>query len=179
MTEHSTEQTTWNFEQYVKLIAKLEDENIVRMIEDISHRLATSPANAQKDEYGCYPGGLIQTTLDVLEAMRKIDIVAGKLANTRSLFKVALLHSIGTMGTVDKEMFIEQDSDWHIEKLGLLFKRQSGFNTSSTERTLQFLFHYGVELSSEEFFAIISTDKDKPLNYLGKILCAARTVVCT
>ena len=179
MSENNEEMVANNFEQYVELTSKLKDKNIDEMIEQHATRFATSPANAQKDEYGCFNGGMIQNTLEILQAMRKMDIVAGKLADQKSLYKVALLHNLGTIGSTEKDMFLPQDSEWHIEKLGLLYKRNQGFNTSNTERTIQFLFQHGVHLTEEEYFAILSVDKEKPLNYLGRLLCAARIIVCS
>ena len=105
-------------------------------------------------------------------------VFSGKQAEQKSLWKVALLHNIGTIGSTEEDMFLPQDSEWHIEKLGLLYKRNQSLKTTNTERTLQFLSKYGVELSEEEFFAILSVDKEKPLNYLGRLLSAARILIC-
>ena len=133
---------------------------------------------AQKDEYGCFNGGLIQNTLDILQTMRKLDIVSGKLADQKSLYKVALLHSLGIMGSPEKDMFLPQDSDWHIEKLGLLYKRDQTLKNTNIERTFQFLLFLGVKITPEEYDAILSVEKDVPLNYLGRLLCASRILVC-
>ena len=67
-----------NFNQFVDIAGKLKNDNVDILIESESARLATSPSNAQKDEFGCYNGGMIQNTLDILDAMRKLDIVGGK-----------------------------------------------------------------------------------------------------
>tara|TARA_E500000331_G_C16908369_1_gene562313 strand:+ start:66 stop:605 length:540 start_codon:yes stop_codon:yes gene_type:complete len=178
MSDNNEDLVASNFEQYVSLVGKFDEVQINSLIENEGPRLATSPSNAQKDEHGCFNGGMIQDTLNILEAMRKLDIVAGKEADQKSLWKVALLHNIGTIGSTEEDMFLPQDSDWHIEKLGLLYKRNQGLKTTNTERTIQILSKYGVELSAEEFFAILSIDKEKPLNYLGRLLTAARTIVC-
>jgi len=178
MSDQNEELVASNFEQYVGLVGKLKDKNIDMLVETEGPRLATSPSNAQKDEYGCFNGGMIQNTLDILQTMRKLDIVAGKLADQKSLFKVALLHNVGTVGSTEEDMFLPQDSDWHIEKLGLLYKRNQNLKTSPSERTFQFLFKYGVELNQDEYYAILSTNKEAPLNYLGRLLCAARILIC-
>tara|TARA_R110000851_G_scaffold25240_16_gene72965 strand:- start:8406 stop:8951 length:546 start_codon:yes stop_codon:yes gene_type:complete len=167
-----------NFNQFVNVIGKLKNDNIDMLIESESARLATSPSNAQKDAFGCYNGGMIQDTLNILDAMRKLDIVAGKTADQKSLYKVALLHNIGTIGSTEEDMFLPQDSEWHIEKLGHIYKKNKFLKNSNTERTFQFLFKYGVTLTMEEFDAILSVDKESPLNYLGQLLCASRILIC-
>jgi hypothetical protein len=178
MSEQNEEVVSSNFEKYISIISKLKDLNIDKMIEAEGTRIATSPSNAQKDLFGCYNGGMIQNTLDILDAMRKLDIVGGKLADQKSIYKVALLHNIGTVGSTEEDMFLPQDSEWHIEKLGHIYKRNQALKNSSIERTFQFLFKYGVELSMEEFNAILSVDKEAPLNYLGRLLCASRILIC-
>ena len=178
MSEQNEETVSTNFEQYLTTISKLKNSNIDKLMEVEGTRIATSPSNAQKDEFGCYNGGMIQNTLDILDAMRKLDIVGGKLADQKSLYKVALLHNIGTIGSTEEDKFLPQDSEWHIEKLGHIYKRNQSLKSSSIERTFQFLFKYGVELSMEEFNAILSVDKEVPLNYLGRLLCASRILIC-
>ena len=71
-----------------------------------------------------------------------------------------------------------QDTEWHIEKLGHIYKKNKFLKNSNTERTFQFLFKYGVTLTMEEFDAILSVDKESPLNYLGQLLCASRILIC-
>ena len=178
MSQIDNENLESNFEKYVSYLDKFGETSIENFVESEGHRLATSPANAQKDEYGCYNGGLVENTLEILDSMRKLDIVAGKKADQKSLWKVALLHNIGAIGTSSEDLFLPQDSDWHIEKLGMLYKRNQNLKSTCAERTFQILFHYSIELTEEEYFAILSIDKDKPLNYLGSLLVASRALFC-
>ena len=73
MPVQNEETVAANFEKYVNLVDKFGETQISSMIENEGARLATSPSNAQKDEHGCFNGGMIQDTLDILEAMRKLE----------------------------------------------------------------------------------------------------------
>lgn len=164
-----------NFKQYVDVISRFEDDNLNELIEQIGTRLATSPANAQKDEYGAEDGGLIASTMEILTMMRKLDVATGKECDPKTLFKVALLHDIGRVGTTSEDFCQVQDSDWHYEKLGLVYKRnQNLYRYNPVQFTFQLLSSFGVRLTEEEYNAIQSVQLNKPLNHLGKLLLAAR-----
>jgi len=166
-----------NFEQFVSIIKRFEDENLSTLVESLEQRIATSPANAQKDEYGCEDGGLIASMLETLTMIRKLDAATGKQCDPKSLYKVALLHDIGRIGTTSEEYCLPQDSDWHYEKLGLVYKRnQNLYQYNPVQFTFQLLTNYGVKLSEEEYNAIQSISLNKPLNHLGKLLLAARLI---
>ena len=54
--------------------------------------------------------------------MRKINDAFDMGLSAASILKVGLLHDIGKLGTVDHDLFVDQDSSWHREKLGQLYK---------------------------------------------------------
>lgn len=164
-----------NFEQFTSIISRFDDDNLSTLVAELEQRLATSPANAQKDEYGAEDGGLIDTTLKTLSMLRKLDVATGKQCDPKSLFKVALLHDLGRIGTMSEEYCLPQDSDWHYEKLGLIYKRnQNLYQYNPVQFTFQLLTQYGVKLTEEEYNAIQSISLNKPLNHMGKLLLAAR-----
>jgi len=72
-----------------------------------------------------------------------------------NILKVGLLHEIGKIGDLSEDYFVEQDSDWHREKLGQVYKFNDDLNKMSvSHRTLFLLQHFGVELSKDEWIAI-------------------------
>ena len=116
--------------------------------------------------------------LGTLAMLRKLDAVTGKQCDPKSLFKVALLHDLGRVGTTSEEYCLPQDSDWHYEKLGLHYKRNPDlYQYNPVQFTFQLLLQHGVTLSEEEFNAIQSVQLNKPLNHMGKLLLASRLLV--
>ena len=113
------------------------------------------PASMKKDQHNCYPGGLVEHSLEVALAMRKINEALSLNVPTSCILKVALLHEIGKIGDEKTDYFVEQDSDWHVEKLGQLYKYNDDIaRMSISHRTLYLLQKFHVELTREEWVAI-------------------------
>lgn len=144
-----------NWTTYEKLCGKLSDDNLNNLLEVVGERLVMSPASPKEDQHGCYPGGLIEHSLDVTIMMRTLNKALGSKVPTDSVLKVGLLHDIGKIGDLETDYFVEQDSSWHREKLGQLYKYNEDLEKMSTShRTLYLLQHFGVVLSKDEWLAI-------------------------
>jgi putative nucleotidyltransferase with HDIG domain len=121
----------------------------------MGERIVMCPASSRTDQYSCFPGGLVQHSLAVTSTMRSLDKAFGSNLNVASIIKVGLLHDIGKVGNLEKRYFVEQDSSWHREKLGQMYKYNDVLNKMSvSHRTLWLLQHYEVTLSNEEWLAI-------------------------
>jgi len=169
-----------NWETYQGLLNKLGDTSVANLLEDLGQRLCEAAATIHKDENFSYPGGLISSKLAIAKHMIKHNKIENIIwtSSDRTIIKVALLHDIGRLGNLTANYLLEQDSDWHIEKLGKLYKPNIDLgNMSCTERTLFLLQHYSVSLSEEEFLAILSlSDKDTyTKNNLGNLLAYSRS----
>ena len=71
------------------------------------------------------------------------------------IIKVGLFHDIGRVGDLEDNLLIEQDSKWHREKLGQMFKYNEEVEKMSiSHRSLWVLQSFGVELTREEWVAI-------------------------
>jgi hypothetical protein len=144
-----------NWSVFEKLCEKLSDSNVASLISDMGERLSVCPASSKLDQYSAYPGGLIQHSLDVTSTMRKINDAHNFGLKTSSILKVGLLHDLGKVGSESKDYFISQDSDWHREKLGQMFKFNEDLNKMSiSHRSLYLLQSYGISLTSDEWLAI-------------------------
>ena len=164
-----------NIEKYISLLKRCNDDSINVMAVDLSTRLATSPAAAKKDDAGCSDGGLIKNILQNLNILKKIDSITWNQCNPKSLYKAALLCDLGIIGSTSEEMFLPQDSDWHKEKLGLLYKKNPELlEFHPIQLTFQILTKYGISLEEEEYYAILSVKWNRPINHLGKLLLASR-----
>lgn len=146
-------QQNWN--TFEKLCRTFEDPGIEKLLEDLGERLIMCPASNTTDQAGCHPGGLIQHVLDVTATMRKINNALKLNLDTTSVLKVGLLHDIGKVGDETTSYFVEQDSDWHREKLGQFYKYNEELEKMSTShRTLYLLQAYNIKLNRDEWLAI-------------------------
>ena len=146
-------ESNWN--TFEKLCGKLPDENLGDLLNNFAERLIMCPASPRLDQYGAYPGGLIQHSLDVAGNMRKISQSYQFDLPIESVLKVGLLHDIGKIGDLDNDLFIEQDSEWHREKLGQMYKYNENIQKMSvSHRTLFLLQKFNISLTNDEWIAI-------------------------
>ena len=144
-----------NWDKYRALCEKLNDENINIFLEFMDERILMCPASQRESEYGSHPGGLVEHAVKVAYAMKSINEAMSMGVSTSSILKVALLHEIGKIGGEESSLFIEQDSDWHREKLGQNYKYNENLQKMSiSHRTLYLLQRFGIKLTQEEWIAI-------------------------
>ena len=149
------EQLQANWETYSGLLKRLSDSNLDNLLDDLGERLVMCPASPRLDQYGATAGGLIEHALHVTSTMRTLNTALDLNLSTASIIKVGLLHELGKVGDLTKRYFVEQDSSWHREKLGQMFKFNESLNKMSvSHRTLWLLQHYGVTLDNDEWLAI-------------------------
>ena len=173
MTNIEEIENNWN--QFESIISRFDSKNIKQMIEENAERLAVAPANARNTDPNAIGGGLIKDTLCILKTARMIDAATGKQCDPKTLYKIVVLHNLGSLGTPDKDLFLPQDSDWHLEKLGMVYKINPELvGQDRTDLTFQFLSNYGVKLNEEEFKAILALRTKEPTNHYGKVLLAAK-----
>ena len=124
-------------------------------MDDLGERLVMCPASPKLDQYGAAPGGLIEHALQVTTTMRTLNSALEMNLSVASVIKVGLLHELGKVGNLTSRYFVEQDSSWHREKLGQMFKYNENLNKMSiSHRTLWLLQHYGITLDNDEWLAI-------------------------
>jgi hypothetical protein len=87
--------------------------------------------------------------------MRKLNEIYELNIPTESIIKVGLFHDLGKVGDLEDDLFLEQDSSWHREKLGQMFKYNEDVEKMSiSHRTLWILQNFGIKLTREEWVAI-------------------------
>ena len=167
-----------NWATYKTILSRLEDENINNMLEEIGPRICVAPANSNNKQYGCYPGGIVVTSTKLAKSMQKLNEFHGDTVDIKSVYKIGLLHDIGRLGTIEADWLLAQDSDWHREKLGNMFKINFDLpKMTHLQRTLFLLNHFQVKLTEEEFFALVSLDERTAKNTLGALLLHARDML--
>ena len=147
-----------NWATYEKLLGKLADQPLNELLGALGERIVMCPASPRKDQYGAYPGGMVEHVLRVTATMRTLAR-ALELGNDppspASILKVGLLHDLGKVGDLEKDYFVDQDSSWHREKLGQFYKFNEDLNKMSvSHRTLYLLQYFGVSLTNDEWLAI-------------------------
>jgi len=155
VSEETMKQIEKNWKQYEKFCKRLSDPGLNELLGELGQRLVACPASPRNDQYGCYPGGVIKHALEVTALMRTLADAYNFSVPVASILKVGLLHEIGKVGDMESDYFVEQDSDWHREKLGQHYKYNEDLNRMSvSHRTLYLLQHYGISLAKEEWLAI-------------------------
>jgi len=148
------EQLLVQFEKYCDVLKRVIGTPAAkRLTENLGQRLSISPRGLTEDTGGT-PGGLIDFSLKVAATAKTLSSSFGE---TKSLVKVALLHELGRVGGLEDEsdLYLIQDSDWHREKLGQIYKYNENCpKMNIAHRTLWLLSHLGVDLTREEWLAI-------------------------
>lgn len=141
------------YDSYKKAVKKyFKDPGIDSLLEDFGTRLVTCPRGLSSDEGGNY-GDLIDFSSKV--ALKAAEFSAG-VCNKQSAIRVGLIHELGKLGTLENELFVEQDSKWHREKLGQNFKYSENSQKCTTgHRTLFLLQHYKIVLSRDEWQTVL------------------------
>ena len=183
-----TETIEKNWNKYESLCKRLGDPALEALIDQMGERIAVCPFSLRTEFIGCYPGGLVDVSLRVCSAMKKINetLDDDRRVPTPALIKVGLLHDLGKVGDLEQDHFLEQDSDWHREKLGQLYKYNESLpKMTHAHRTLYLLQNFGVTLDSYEWEAIVTSggmhlEENRfyagSKNSLAKILTSARLI---
>ena len=146
------EQLVKQFEKYCGVLKKVVGTPATeRLSEMLGERLMICPRGLTEEDGG-NPGSLVGFALEVAASAKALS---GTFGNTKSLVKVSLLHELGKVGDLGSELYLVQESDWHREKLGQLYKYNSDCSKMNiAHRTLWFLSHLQIDLTREEWLAI-------------------------
>ena len=130
----SAENLIKQYEKYCEVLKKVISEDAVTSLtEAIGERLVVCPRGTTLDDGGA-PGALVDFSLKVATTAKAMSKHFG---DTKSLVKVSLLHELGKLGDLEegKDLFVPQESEWHQEKLGQMFKYMPE-NERSTQNTV-------------------------------------------
>lgn len=155
-----------NFEKYRSFMEKLGDrsEAALSMIDALGEQLALCPASSRKDFHHAIPGGLVDHSLRVLQNALKLVKTFGWNVPRESLIVSCLLHDIGKAGLANDDRsitdyYVPQDSDWHREKLGEMYKPNKDMQYMSTpQRSVHMCQQFGLRLNTDEYLAILLND---------------------
>lgn len=142
-------------QRYFKLLTKFFDEETSARIDDaLGSRLSIAPRGLTPAEGG-YEGAIMEHALRIAK-LSKLFSESPELQ--RSIIRVALVHELGKLGDDNEDLFLPQDSSWHREKLDQQYKYNDKCEKMSfVHRTLYFVAKFGVNLSTDEWIAIITS----------------------
>jgi len=154
MTDN-TEKIIKNYEKYSSVLKKVIPAGSVSSLEEnFGERLAVAPRGTTEKDGG-YPGALVEFSLEVASAIKKISSHFG---DPKPLIRVALLHEIGKIGDYSEDLFIPQDSEWHREKLGQNYKySENCLKMLTSHRTIWLLNNLSIQLTPEETLSILTS----------------------
>ena len=141
------------YDSYKKILKKyFTDPGIDNFLEDFGTRLVTCPRGLTDEDGGNY-GDLVAFSSKV--AIKAAEISEG-LCEKESAIRVALVHEIGKLGTLENELFVEQESKCQREKLGQNFKyAEDSQKMAVGHRTLFLLQQYKIVLSRDEWQTVL------------------------
>ena len=126
----------------------------------------TAPATTTIDMYGCYPGGLLNTSLKACKYAIKINelLPENMREEVPTILKCVFLSQIGKVF-----LFCPNQNEWQRKTLGKMYEFCDNLVSLRVgERSVHYATKYGVELNEEEFQTILNTDKesdDKMVKY--------------
>lgn len=164
MNKLSAEQIMENLSKFYSLIDKYitgdRKDKLLDFYKEKEELLAMAPASTKIDHHNCFAGGYVDHVNRVVEAALVYEKVWDKFGQkknytTEELVFSAINHDLGKLGTIDNPVYIENDSQWHIEKQGALYK----YNPKVThmrisDRSLFYLQQAGIDVTENEYLAI-------------------------
>lgn len=158
------EQLLANVDKFYSLIDKYIPGERGKKLKDfyktIEETLAFSPASSKIDNHNCFVGGYLDHVIRVTEGALVMEKVWDKFGQkktytTEELVFSAINHDLGKLGTNDQPMYLPNDSQWHIEKQGALYKYNSNLTYMRiADRSLFYLQKAGIAVTENEFIAI-------------------------
>jgi 23S rRNA maturation-related 3'-5' exoribonuclease YhaM len=152
------EQIAENYEEYVNLLKRVGDARqtqIESLLNHFEERLALCPGTNSLSYHHCYPGGLVQHSLEVLKLCNRQAQAANVKVDKQALIFSCLFHDLGKVGDPWQDYYVPQTNDFYRQK-GNLYEYNSKIQFMEHEhRSLFNLQYFNVPMSSEEFLAIL------------------------
>lgn len=156
------EQIEENWKKYRGLCEKtLGDRTaaVLTMLDALEERLALCPASGKVEFHNAFPGGLVEHSLRVLSNAMKLCKTFEWDLPKDSLVLASLFHDLGKVGDDKDPYYTTQDSEWHRDKLGEMYKHNKEIRYMTVpDRGVWLCQHYGVRLTQDEYLAIKLND---------------------
>jgi len=156
-----------NYEKLIKIAETYFSEDRMKKVSELLNfyevRMSTAPASGNIGYHNCYVGGYCEHVLNVINFALKIkeNIWTGADCNAtdEELVFSAFFHDFGKLGDKNHEYYIVEESQWHVEKMGRMYKINPKIPFMKvTDRSLFILQEFGIKYTINEFYGIKLSD---------------------
>jgi len=160
MSDKLVQKITSNWELLKGLVSRIEDAEkrhaLLSLCDKVADRAIVCPASTRTEYVGCFTGGLVWHSLNVVKIMKELVKLYDLDVDTDSLIIAGVFHDFGKLGTMDKDYYLSQHSDWHRSK-GMLYEINPEVSGHTVQAlSLYWINQYGCPLSEDEVSAILS-----------------------
>ena len=165
----TAEELVSNYEKFRKLINQTFEgerlESLNKMYDHFEERMLYTPASSVEHYHNAFPGGYVDHVLRVTRNAVKLyelnqewGLDMGDLTKESVIF-TALHHDLGKLGTPDEDLYIKNDSEWHVKNQGKIYKYNPNIHWMNlNDRTYYNLNYFGIKCTQEEWIGIKLTD---------------------
>ena len=156
-------QSNWNryLTEVEMNISEERSSILLPFLKKYEERFMMMPASSKNWHHSAFAGGYCDHVLRVLDCANALYTVWNNKGGNMDTYTIeemrfaALFHDLGKMGQQEGEYYQPNDSQWHIDKLGQVYK----FNTDIPamkvpERSLFILQEIGCKITQNEYITI-------------------------
>ena len=172
MRNYTEQQLKENYEKFLSFIRKAfvnQPERMEKLLhmyseDELGMELLLAPASGKAHFHSAYNGGYIDHVMNVCKnsigQMNQFKANGGIIDfEVEELLFAAFHHDLGKLGIKDELHYVPNESKWHVDNRGELYKRNENIPFMSiTDRTFFSLNHYGIQYNENEYFGIKLTD---------------------
>jgi hypothetical protein len=146
-----------NFNKFLLLCDKIgaRADNAKELVKTLGERLATCPASPNKDYYNCTPGGLIEHSIKFLGNALKLAKAYEMKVSSESLALCCLFANIGKVGDEKEDLYVPTEKSWSVKQGWTYSYNEKIPFLNNQHRSLYLLQKFGIELSFDEYVAIL------------------------
>jgi hypothetical protein len=139
-------------------------DKLNKMYDHFMDRMITAPASSKEHFHNAFAGGYVEHILNICMAIKKVkqvwtDMGADINFTDEEMFFSALHHDLGKLGDLNNNYYIPNDSSWHIEHQGKIYKNNPDLNYLAVpDRAVVLLNHFGITITEHEFLGIKLAD---------------------
>lgn len=170
MENYTKEELVANYKKFMKILEKyFEGERLEKLQEmyspdNLGNRLILAPASGNLHYHSAYVGGYMDHIFNIGKAVQGVKILYEKMGGKvdftdEEMYFSAIHHDLGKLGDLEFENYIPQDSQWHRENRGELFKQNPDIQFMKVpDRALYLLNLFGIDMTQKEWLSIKLSD---------------------
>ena len=158
-----------NYDKFRKLINQTFSgerlDALNKMYDALEDKIILTPASSIAQFHNAFAGGYIDHVLRVTRnAVRMFDLYSELGMDISDYDKEAVIfveihHDLGKVGDGENNWYIPNDSQWHIENQGKIYKTNPSMHWMNlNDRTFYLLNYFGIKCSETEWISIKLTD---------------------